>query len=124
MKCHSRPETGNQWGVWKDSGHAKAFEVLASDEAKGIMSRLSLEGDAQKADSCLECHAPMKDKREQGVSCEVCHGRDTGYGGAPDCSMCASGYYSLGNASNFTCEPYSALGSTCGVPPSGSRCRR
>lgn len=79
--CHAKEATGDQWGSWKDSGHAKAFEILGSEEAKAVMARVGLEGDAQQAEACLSCHAPMSDKRETGVSCEVCHGMSTGYAG-------------------------------------------
>jgi len=79
--CHAKPELGNQWGAWKDSGHAKAFALLASDEAKTVMERVGLTGDAQKTDGCLSCHAPMAKERDKGVSCQACHGVDEGYGG-------------------------------------------
>ena len=32
--CHKKTDIGNQYGTWLDSKHAKAFETLASDQAK------------------------------------------------------------------------------------------
>ena len=34
--CHKKDKTGNQYGVWSESKHAKAYETLASDKAKEI----------------------------------------------------------------------------------------
>ena len=70
-------------GKWSESGHAKAFEVLASDRAKEVAKEKGIE-DPQKADACLKCHVtghgkPAEEfasgfKAEMGVQCESCHG--------------------------------------------------
>jgi hypothetical protein len=82
-KCHNKKSTGRQYNVWKDSGHANAFELLASDEAKAFGKKLGI-ADPQKSANCLECHSTayyftMKRATEEidldeGVSCESCHG--------------------------------------------------
>lgn len=82
--CHSSAARGNQYGIWSNSSHAKAFAALASDEAKAVAKKAGVEGDPQKSAKCLKCHvtafdAPAAAKaatfnQEEGVECEVCHG--------------------------------------------------
>ena len=84
--CHKSKKRGNQAAVWQESKHAKAFEVLASDEAKAVAAKKGL-GDPQKEPECLACHttqhfwgeavkiaANTKYTIEEGVGCEICHG--------------------------------------------------
>lgn len=81
--CHRKPDTGDQFGVWESSAHAKAYETLASDEAKAIGAKKGIEN-PQTADECLKCHVtghgvaaeflgPKYDIAD-GVGCESCHG--------------------------------------------------
>lgn len=81
--CHRKPEGGNQFGIWEESAHSKAYEVLASDRAKEIGKKAGIE-DPQTADECLKCHVtahgvdaeflgPKYDIAD-GVGCESCHG--------------------------------------------------
>ena len=90
--CHTA-KTGNQWQKWLDSNHAKAFEVLGSDEAKKIAAERGL-GDPQQEDACLKCHttqgflgtevavdAKAKYDASEGVGCESCHGAGSAYKG-------------------------------------------
>ena len=86
--CHKKAETGDQNGVWEKSGHAKAFETLATPEAKAEAAKAGIEN-PQAAPECLKCHATavsvMADLAnqtitlEEGVSCESCHGPGSGY---------------------------------------------
>lgn len=85
--CHKKPETGDQFGIWEKSPHAKAYESLASAEAKAEAAKLGIEN-PQTAPECLKCHATafavMADTTakitvEEGVSCESCHGPGSGY---------------------------------------------
>lgn len=81
--CHSAAESGDQYGHWKSSSHAKAFEVLASDEAKKLGAEKGI-ADPQKDDACVKCHVTAFKVAEdqikkgfdmkQGVQCETCHG--------------------------------------------------
>jgi hypothetical protein len=81
--CHKKDAIGNQYGVWLDSKHAKAFENLASDKAKEWASEAGV-ADAQADEKCVKCHvtaygAPeelvsKKFDRTLGVQCESCHG--------------------------------------------------
>lgn len=81
--CHNKAEKGSQYDKWKAGPHAKAFELLGSDQAKAIAKEKGID-DPQKADACLKCHvtghgaaaALLTDKYDptEGVSCESCHG--------------------------------------------------
>jgi len=81
--CHQSESTGNQYGSWHGAGHAKAFETLASDQAKEIAKAKGI-ADPQKSDQCLKCHttafgvaADLVKKGfdpKLGVQCESCHG--------------------------------------------------
>lgn len=86
--CHNKEATGAQYAVWEKTSHAKAYEVLASDESKAKAKEMGL-GDPQKAPECLKCHVTafpvmgdlenQKITLEEGVSCESCHGPGSGY---------------------------------------------
>lgn len=81
--CHNTPAKGKQFTQWAESKHAKAYQTLASEEAKKIGATKGI-ADPQKSPACLKCHvtghgapaALLKDKykAEEGVSCESCHG--------------------------------------------------
>ncbi len=80
--CHSNAETGDQYGVWSKMSHAKAFDALASEEAKAIAKERGI-ADPQKAGECLKCHTTAYGVDEKllgrrfdgkGVQCEACHG--------------------------------------------------
>lgn len=87
--CHKTEKSGDQYGKWMASSHAKAFEVLGTEEAKAAAAKAGVEGNPQEADACLSCHvtghgakAEMFDakyKKEDGVGCESCHGAGSGY---------------------------------------------
>ncbi len=88
--CHKQKKRGNQAEVWLHSAHAKAYEVLASDEAKAIAKEKGL-GDPQQEAECLACHTTQgfhseaevdpkgKYSLDEGVGCEVCHGPGSEY---------------------------------------------
>jgi hypothetical protein len=86
--CHKKENIGNQFGAWQESAHAKAFETLASDDAKKIAAEKGI-ADAQKAPECLKCHVTAYDTPAEqlakkwdptlGVQCEACHGPGSGY---------------------------------------------
>ncbi len=90
--CHNKPKVGNQYSIWLDTKHSKAFENLASDEAKKAAKEAGVE-DPQKSGKCLKCHSTAYNHKEtmatnlavkkstgvayltveEGVSCETCH---------------------------------------------------
>jgi len=81
--CHNSAKKGEIYDKWLETSHAKAFEVLASEDALKIAAEKDIE-DPQKADDCLKCHvtghgaaAELLDKKydaTEGVTCESCHG--------------------------------------------------
>ncbi len=87
--CHSSSAKGNQYGIWAESAHAKAFERLASPEAKELAVKAGVSGNPQEAAQCVKCHitaygedASLLDsgfKKEDGVQCESCHGAGSDY---------------------------------------------
>jgi len=82
--CHMSKSRGNQYGIWKESKHANAYNLLATDESKAVAKKAGVEGNPQEAAQCLKCHvtaydAPASAKAstltlEEGVGCEACHG--------------------------------------------------
>ena len=53
--CHSKEDVGDQYGVWSEMKHAKAFETLASPEALALGKERGV-AEPQKDDACLKCH--------------------------------------------------------------------
>src|SRR5215470_5559990 len=53
--CHSRKTVGGQFKIWKEEKHAKAFDVLASPQAKEVGAKQGVT-DPQKDPKCLKCH--------------------------------------------------------------------
>ena len=86
--CHKTEKSGNQFGKWQEGPHAKAFEVLASPDAKDVAKKLGID-DPQKSGKCLMCHSTAYNWTEtvqnaelpvdEGVSCESCHGPGKNY---------------------------------------------
>ena len=91
--CHKAEAKGNQFGVWTKSAHAKAFEVLAGEKALKIAKDKGLAKAPQESDECLKCHVTgwgkpaaafePTFKKEEGVSCEACHGPGSDYKAIP-----------------------------------------
>ena len=88
--CH-KAKTGDQWAIWTESAHARAFETLASAAAGKIAADRGI-GDPQQAEACLACHttrvflgvdAVVSEKGkyadDEGVGCEACHGPGSDY---------------------------------------------
>lgn len=81
--CHSNKSKGDTYGKWKESKHAKAWDALASEEARAIAKSKGI-SDPQTSDQCLKCHVTAfgvagdrLDKKfdpKLGVQCETCHG--------------------------------------------------
>lgn len=88
--CH-KAKTGDQWKIWTESAHARAFETLASATSKKIAADMGL-GDPQQETACLRCHSTraslggdvvINEKASyadsEGVGCEACHGAGSDY---------------------------------------------
>jgi hypothetical protein len=86
--CHKAEKTGAVYTVWEKSKHAKAFEVLKTKEADEIAKKKGLSKPAAESPECLKCHVTgggaatnveSTFKKEDGVTCEACHGAASGY---------------------------------------------
>ncbi len=84
--CHKGAKKGKIFETWQASKHAKAFETLASPEALKIAKEKGLKTSPQEAEECLACHVTGYGKeaaatltKEEGVSCEACHGPGSDY---------------------------------------------
>jgi len=88
--CHKKAESGDQFGKWQASLHSKAYDLLASPEAKASGAKVGV-ADPQKSGKCLKCHSTAYNFTdevkadtarvmvEDGVSCESCHGPGKNY---------------------------------------------
>ncbi|MCH7612407.1 MAG: cytochrome c family protein [Candidatus Marinimicrobia bacterium] len=105
--CHSSAKKGAQYKLWKETKHAKAYDLLLTDEAKQIAEAKGLTNTPDKAPECLECHtvgygvggyevkeaefwSPAEDDRKgkkaakrmenlKNIGCEICHGPGSEY---------------------------------------------
>ena len=86
--CHKKEATGDQYGKWQATQHAKAYETLATDEAKAVAAKQGVD-DPQTSGKCLKCHSTAYNGTEEaqtekvavedGVTCESCHGPGKNY---------------------------------------------
>ena len=82
--CHATKDLGDQFRAWTRLGHARAWVMLQGAQARRVGERAGVNGDPQKSELCLACHAAAArvDRRyvdptfrfEDGVQCESCHG--------------------------------------------------
>jgi hypothetical protein len=87
--CHKTEKQGNQFGVWQNSLHSKAYQNLLTEQADKIAKDKGFNTPAAKTPECLKCHVtgynvdpPLigkKFKMEDGVQCETCHGPGNDY---------------------------------------------
>lgn len=87
--CHKKESGGDQYGLWMQRKHSKAYESLASEAALADAKKRGITCAPQEAPECLKCHATahavMADLEnqditlEEGVTCEGCHGPGSGY---------------------------------------------
>jgi len=80
--CHKAELQGRQFVIWEESLHAKSFANLGTAKAAEIGKSMGVADPATNA-QCLGCHAPLASKapelKDEGVTCEVCHGPGSGY---------------------------------------------
>jgi cytochrome c peroxidase len=87
--CHSVEKLGGlAYKVWEKTDHAKAYQTLLGDAAKKVAKDKGLKTAPSESPECLKCHvtgggaAKNVDagfKKEDGVTCEACHGAASGY---------------------------------------------
>jgi len=77
--CHKSEKSGQQYPLWEARKHSKSYQALSMEQAK----EFSPDTPALENPECLSCHAPLADKapdlKEEGVTCEVCHGPGSDY---------------------------------------------
>ena len=125
--CHKKPEEGEQYRIWSEGPHAKAFATLASEEAKADAAKQGID-DPQTAPQCLKCHATafavmddlanQKITLEEGVSCESCHGAGGNYYKKATMEGISAG--EIDGASVGLVHPDEALCKTCHTPEGNS----
>ncbi|MBI4564690.1 MAG: hypothetical protein HY716_08390 [Planctomycetes bacterium] len=81
--CHEAKTKGSQFSRWKETKHAKAFELLTGDEAKKVAQAKGI-SDPHKSEKCLKCHVTAFGQPAErlakgfepthGIQCESCHG--------------------------------------------------
>jgi len=86
--CHNNPAKCEQYNKWSSTQHSKAFTDLSSDKAMTYAKANGI-ADPSKEAKCLKCHstAAAADAslltatitKEEGVSCESCHGAGSAY---------------------------------------------
>ena len=81
--CHKSEKQGKQFLIWEESTHSKSFAALTSEEAIQAAKDAGMESAPAESQECLNCHAPLFEKaadfKEEGVTCEVCHGPGSTY---------------------------------------------
>ena len=88
--CHKKELMGNQYGVWEEARHSKAFETLLGKEAIELAKQKGIAGLPSEAGECLKCHSTAyglgpEDYHKKpllladGVQCETCHGPGSAY---------------------------------------------
>ena len=86
--CHSSSDIGDQYGIWKGSAHSTAYDALFSERSLEYAEETGTVAPS-KSEECLRCHLTGYDasfdllgplyRRDDGVSCEGCHGGGGGY---------------------------------------------
>ena len=87
--CHKTEKQGNQFGIWQNSQHSKAYQSLLTEKADKIAKDKGFSTVAAKTPECLKCHVTgynadpsllgKKFKMEDGIQCETCHGAGNDY---------------------------------------------
>lgn len=86
--CHKAGKGGTAYAMWEKSSHAKAYQTLLGDAAKKIAKEKGLKVAPSEAPECLKCHVTgggvaknieASFKKEEGVTCEACHGAASGF---------------------------------------------
>jgi len=88
--CHKAKNKGEQYTIWQQSKHAKAYADLATPAALETAKKAGVTGDPQKSETCLKCHVTAYGVQstlidstfsmQEGVQCEACHGPGSAYG--------------------------------------------
>ena len=86
--CHKGGKGGTAYAVWEKSSHAKAYQTLLGADAIKIAKSKGLKSPPSESAECLKCHVTgggaaknieASFKKEEGITCEACHGAASGY---------------------------------------------
>ena len=86
--CHKMADKGGAYLVWEKSAHAHAFATLQTKQADEFAKKRGLTKPAAESPECLKCHVTGGGvaanveagfKKEEGVTCEACHGAASAY---------------------------------------------
>lgn len=86
--CHKSGKGGTAFAVWEKTRHASAFKTLLGEAAIKIAKEKGLKTAPSESPECLKCHVTgggaaknveTTFKKEEGVTCESCHGAASGY---------------------------------------------
>lgn len=86
--CHKAGKGGTAYAVWEKTAHAKAYQTLLGDAAKKVAKERGLKTLPSESPECLKCHVTgggaaknveATFKKEEGVTCEACHGAASAY---------------------------------------------
>ncbi len=80
--CHKSEKQGRQYPIWEENQHSKSFAALSSPDAAARAKEMGVAHPSESPE-CFKCHAPLYEKapdlKEEGVTCEVCHGPGSAY---------------------------------------------
>ncbi len=86
--CHNKGAIGDQFKIWLESRHAKAYETLGTEKARKWGAEAGVDN-PQTDDRCIKCHSTAHGvpdtlvsknfDRTAGVQCESCHGAGKDY---------------------------------------------
>lgn len=88
MACHKGEKGKMVYESWLKTKHAQAYKTLQTQKSKDIAKKMNLKADPTEAPECLKCHATgyfpgeqmmPTNKKEDGVTCEACHGPGSAY---------------------------------------------
>jgi len=80
--CHKTEKQGQQYPIWEAGKHSKSFQALSSEKTTEVAQAAGVPNPPENPE-CLKCHSPLFEKapelKEEGVTCEACHGPGSGY---------------------------------------------
>lgn len=88
IPCHKGEKGKMIYENWLKTKHSQAFNTLMSEKSKQIAKKMNLKVDPTDAIECLKCHSTgffpdeqmiPSNKKEDGVTCEACHGPGSSY---------------------------------------------
>lgn len=88
ISCHKGEKNNLVYENWLKTKHASAYKTLETPKAQEIAKKLKLTNPPTESIECLKCHSTgyfegeqsmPTNKKEDGVTCEACHGPGSAY---------------------------------------------